>query len=83
MDTGAEVKLVRTGLIPPERFREAERPLKLIAANNQRLPGGSTETTQDLIFKATDLEIKCKIGVTAPTMIYEVEIEEDIIMFFH
>ncbi len=43
IDTGAEVCLIRQGLLPEFLFQPAENPLRLIAVNKQRLAGGDKE----------------------------------------
>ena len=45
IDTGAEVCIVRKGTVPPEFFRPAQRPLRLIGANAKRLEGGDKEAS--------------------------------------
>ena len=82
IDTGAEVCLVKTGLLPDDAFRVAERPLRLVMANNQRLKGGKREATVELRFEATDVEGKTKIMVITPTNLYEADIEEDVILSY-
>ncbi len=44
IDTGAEVCLIRKGLVDPEFFQTARRRLQLVGANGQPLEGGSKET---------------------------------------
>ena len=41
IDTGAEVSLVRQGLLPPSLFKISEIPLKIMGANEQRVRGGT------------------------------------------
>lgn len=40
IDTGAEIYLIRKGLVPPIRFLKAQRPVELMAPNRKRLEGG-------------------------------------------
>ena len=82
VDTGAEVNLIRTGILPSERFQPSERPLRLVMANNQRLSGGTTETIARLEFLGRDLEGSQRVRITAPTALYEADIEEDIILSY-
>ena len=82
VDTGAEVCLIRKGLLPDNMSVLAERPLRLVAANNQRLPGGRYVAKVQLQFEAVDLDTKGKRLVTAPTTLYQAEMEEDIIISY-
>ena len=40
IDTGAETNLVRKGLVPEHLFHMAEKPIRLVTASGQVLPGG-------------------------------------------
>jgi hypothetical protein len=82
IDTGAEVCLIKTGLLPKEAFHEAERPLRLIAANNQKLQGGTLETAIEIGMDATDVEGKTKVILMTPSNLYEADIEEDVILSY-
>ena len=67
VDTGAEVNLIRRGIVPPHYWSPAEMPLKLVAANNQRLPGGRNVATVYLQFSAVESDSRKKVSITAPT----------------
>ena len=82
IDTGAEVNLIRRGIIPPHLLSPASRPLRLVAANNQRLPGGRDVATVHLQFSAVEIDSKKKIFLTAPTFFYDAVMEEDIILSY-
>ena len=82
IDTGAEVCLVRKGLLPDALATRAERPLRLVAANNQRLPGGKHVVQIQLQFEAVEVDSQRKVLVTAPSTLYLAEMEEDIILSY-
>ena len=82
VDTGAEVSLVRQGLLPEGAMREAKRPLKLVAANNQRLPGGRRVAEVGLRFEAELGREKKEHTLTAPSELYEAAMEEDVILSY-
>jgi len=82
VDTGAEVNIVKTGLLSQSNFRESKRPLRLVTASNHRLDGGKDEATVNLQLVGTDMESKDKVNVTAPTVLYEADIGEDIILSY-
>ena len=82
IDTGAEVCLVRQGLLPEGVTTPADRPLRLMAANNQRLPGGGRVVIADLQFEAVEWDNRKKMVLTAPTLLYEAAMEEDILLSY-
>ena len=41
VDTGCELNLLRTGLVPQKYFKEANRRISLVTANGSVLPGGN------------------------------------------
>lgn len=82
IDTGAEACLIRKGLLPASAFRNAVTPLRLVAANQGRLPGGNLQVEVDIHFNATDVDSKIKKVVRVPTTLYEAEIEEDVILSY-
>ena len=79
IDTGAEVSLIRKGLLPDAMARMAERPLRLVAANSQRLPGGKQVAQVQLQFEAVEVDSQKRVLVTAPSTLYLAEMEEDVI----
>ena len=55
VDTGAEVNLVRRGLLGEGVFVPSEVPLQILAANQTTLEGGNRETTAVLAFPGTEV----------------------------
>ena len=43
VDTGAQVSLVKAGLLPPECLTASQRPVRLKVANGQYMVGGTKE----------------------------------------
>ena len=82
VDTGAEVCLIKKGLLPDLVVERAEKPLRLFAANNQPLPGGRHVVRVELQFTAVDIDSQKRMLVTAPTLLYQAEMEEDIILSY-
>ena len=68
IDTGSEVDLVRTGVVPASYFKPAKRPLHLWAANSGPLPGGKSEVLVNLRIAGFDCEHKGKVAITTPTL---------------
>ena len=50
VDTGAQINLIKKGIIPNYAFRPAKKPFTLMAANGGLLPGGQQEVKLDLTF---------------------------------
>ena len=82
LDTGAEVNLVKHGLLPNSALREATRPLRLLAANNLQLLGGDREALVDICFQGRHVETKELFPLTTESALYEAEMEEDVILSY-
>ena len=50
IDTGAQVSLVKAGLLPPEGLTASRRPVRLKVANGQYMVGGTKEAEIGLQF---------------------------------
>ena len=50
VDTGAQVSLVKAGLLPPECFTDSRKPVRLKVANGQYMVGGTKEAAIGLQF---------------------------------
>ena len=50
VDTGAQVSLVKAGLLPPECLTDSQRPVGLEVANGQYMVGGTREAAIGLQF---------------------------------
>ena len=50
VDTGAQVNLIREGLVPYTCTTLADKPVRLMAANNRPLPSGNRCTEPQLSF---------------------------------
>ena len=50
VDTGAQVSLVKAGLLPPEWLTDSRRPVRLKVANGQYMVGGTREAAIGLQF---------------------------------
>ena len=81
IDTGSEVSLIRRGIIPPEHFSPARRPVQLWAANSGTMQGGSTEAKVRLKFVGTEVDKK-RVALITPTALYEADIQDDIILSY-
>ena len=82
IDTGCEMCLVRSGLIPSQYLRPAKNKMSLVAANGTILPGGHTECLLNLIAQGYDMQVGSYRFLELPTMCIEANINVDIILSF-
>ena len=82
LDTGAEVSLIRKGLLPEHAFREATHPMQLVAANNDPVVGGDREVELAIHFFGVEEGTGAKRRLEMPTTLYEAVIEEDVILSY-
>ena len=82
VDTGAQVSLVRRGLFPPEVTRDSEKTIRLLTAGKQPLQGGTREVPVDLIFKAISEDTGESVELKAPSVLYEADITDDVIVSY-
>ena len=82
IDTGAEICLVRKGLIEPHQLRPVLCPLRLKTANGQALGGGQFEALLLFEMYAKDEATGKEMLVRLPTWCYEADIPEDLILSY-
>ena len=82
VDTGAQISLIRKGLVPPHLLQPAKNPIRLMAANQQRLEGGDKEIRVDLTFDGICDGTGEPVKVVAPGMLYEADIADDVIVSY-
>ena len=82
VDTGCEVNLVRTGLIPSKFLTPASQRVSLVTANGTLLPGGQQECDLELITKGQELPDGAYHFYSIPTKCHEAKINVDIILSF-
>ncbi len=82
IDTGSEVCLVKRGLFPVDCFEHFTRPVTLTTANSQRMAGGVQEALLTLEFAGRDRYNAQPVQVSSPSLIYEADISQDIILSY-
>ena len=82
VDSGAEACIIRKGLIPSQFFYPAERPLRLVGASNQRMEGGDKEVVLKVCITGTHTLTQQKVELCVPTIFYESNIKEDVILSY-
>ena len=82
VDTGAQVDLIRRGLVPEHLTEAVTVLLRLVMANTQPMKGGKREARLDLIFMGFVEDTKKRVEVREPTVLYEADITEDVILSY-
>ena len=82
IDTGAEANLVRQGLFSRNLFVPARNPVRLVAANGQRLGGGEYTIDLELGFNMIDGTVVGGTKVEYAATCYEADIAIDMILSF-
>ena len=82
IDTGAEVSLVRKGLVGEQFLHPARIPLRILGANNRRVEGGTLEVTELLEFDTTEHGSHDPIRYAFQLTLHEADIAEDIILSY-
>ena len=74
VDTGAQVSLVKAGLLPPECLTDSRKPVRLKVANGQYMVGGTKVAViglpfvnhRELIARTSARKSSCKVASTRP-----------------
>ncbi len=82
VDTGAQVNLIRRELVPPESWRIAEDPVRLITANNTVLKGGDVVVDLGLFFEVVENGYAHPQPIFLKAEFYAAEIEVDAILSY-
>ena len=82
IDTGAEANLVKRGLFERRLFGEAEKPVQLIAANGQRLGGGTKTIKLDMGFNPSEGGSITQDKLWYEAECYEADINIDVILSY-
>jgi len=82
IDTGAEVSLVRKGLVESQYLQPSRIPLLILGANNRRVIGGTLQVSGLLEFDATAYGSHEPVRHIFPTTLHEADITEDIIFSY-
>ena len=67
MDTGAEINVINSRLIPDDCVEPLPRPWNLTAANQERIIGGDKQAHMVLRLKGTDVDTGKPQGLKIPT----------------
>ena len=79
IDTGAEINLVRRGLIDPKYFRWSSRPYRLYTANQTAMSGGLKDVECKIVMPGKKASTGENVGVILPVVCYDGDIKVDLI----
>ena len=82
VDTGAEVNLINSKLIPPELFNPNPKPIRLGVANSHLLMGGSKQAAMTLTFNGQDIDTGRNISLDIPLLAYDADVVCDLILSY-
>ena len=82
VDTGAEVCLVRKGLLSPSLFQPATKGLRLVAANGAQLGGGTTTAKVQVVVQGVRERDQQEVEITIPLEVYEAGVGPDVILSY-
>ena len=82
VDTGAEVNIIRPGLVDNIHFRPSKRRLHFVAANQTTLAGGRRELAGALIFDGVDNDTKAHTPVTLPIVCFDADVVVDVLISY-
>ena len=82
VDTGAQVTLVKAGLLPPDHLTDSRKPVRLKVANGQYMVGGTKEAAIGLQFVNHRELSRPDLGkeILLPGRFYEAEMDWDMIV---
>ena len=80
--TGAEINLIRRGIVSPECLTPVKRPLRIAAANQAPMIGGEKETRGIITLMGYELDTGEERVLEAPTEFYEAGISVDAILSY-
>ena len=82
IDTGAEVNLIHSRVLPSHLLRHSPNPVRLGTANGQPLPGGDREVTFQLLVQGQDLDGGGTAQFGLPITAYNGDTRHDLIVSY-
>ena len=82
IDTGAEISLIRKGLLSAHYYRPSAHPKRFVAANQAVLEGGWVEIECKAVLKGHDIDTGLEGEVECPTIFYDANISVDAILSY-
>ena len=82
VDTGAEINLLRRGLVGPQYFCASERPKRFITASRAVMEGGSVEVACTMEMQGVDVDTGRRECLSCPTTFYDADMGVDAILSY-
>ena len=82
IDTGAEINVIRKGLIPPELTHQNVRPITLTAADANPLTGGKMGVSGTAVLGGAEIDSESWIEIHCPIHFYEAKITAEAILSY-
>ena len=82
LDTGAEVNLVRRGIIPEKYFRRSQHPKRFVTANHGVMAGGLTEVPCELLMEGMDIDTGEKVSISKKMAFYDGDVGVDVLLSY-
>ena len=82
VDTGAEVNLIKKGLIPERHLRTPPSPITIITADSSNMAGGNQGVMGLATFQGVETDLKIPIDVQCPIHLYEANITYQAILSY-
>ena len=82
IDTGAEINLLRRGLVVSYWFFSSDKPKRFITANQAYMEGGGVDLQCMVEMEGTDVDTSIKKCVICPTRFYDADIGVDAILSY-
>ena len=82
IDTGAEVNLVRRGLVASKYFKRALKRRRFVTANRTILTGGAVEVPCELLLHGVDMDTSEEVRLSCTMALYDADIMVDMILSY-
>jgi len=82
VDTGAEVSLIRQGVLPRNFFYTSANPIRIVGPDDQRVQGGVLEVAGQIEMQAFDASDNKRIMIGFPVELKEANISEEVILSY-
>jgi len=82
VDTGAEVNLLRKGLVDERDFVESDRPRRFVTANQELMDGGLVEVPCTLFMEGVDMDTGRQVWAECPITFYDANVGVDALLSY-
>lgn len=82
VDTGAEINVIRRGLIPEDHTHPNNRPITMTAADATPLNGGKMGVSGTAVIGGSEVDTKVWVEIHCPIQLYEAKITAEAILSY-